>query len=104
MAATLAAIMSFYAIGDRQNGYYQLLRYVIFISGVLTAYCAYLFKGYLITVLSVLIALVFNPFAQIYLQKDTWQSIDIVAGLYFGILVITFVLEYLKSDFNSSSK
>lgn len=98
LASLVVVAMSVYAIGEREYGFYQLFRVAVFLSGVLTAYCAYLFKGYLITVLSVLFALLFNPIFVINLQKETWQAIDLITGTYFFIVTVVYVVELLKQD------
>lgn len=85
----LAALMLFYAIGDHPYSYYQLLRIVI--TGI-AAYSAYLAHGTEDTFwkwIFIAIAIVFNPIAPIYSQKETWAIVDLITGLLFGVSSIS---------------
>lgn len=92
----VAALMLFYAIGDRAYGYYQLLRVVICLAGLFTAYVAYTYEAYVISVPSVFLAILFNPFAIITAEKETWQLIDLAAAAFFLAAGIAIAYELNK--------
>lgn len=82
----IAIIMLFGALADNPYSYYQILRWAI--AGV-TGYSAYLaFKqdkngwAWILGITAVL----FNPIAPIYLEKETWSVINIVVA---AILLIS---------------
>ncbi len=61
--------------------YYQVLRWVVVIAGVVNAYQAYEEKrtGWIWVMIA--IAILFNPVAPIYLDKGLWNIMDIVAAI-----------------------
>lgn len=86
----IAGITLFIAIANLPYGYYQFLR--IFICGV-SAYGAYYsFDNKRLGWAWVMgiIAVVFNPFLKIHLEKEIWQFVDLISGIlfcvYFGIM------------------
>lgn len=93
IASAISAVMLMYALGDQQYGYYQTLRFVVFIAGALTAYIAYRYTSHIVVTLSVIAAILFNPIAQVTFEKSTWQSIDVVTAIYFFVVAIVFVSE-----------
>lgn len=62
-------------------GYFQLLRWVVAIVAVYNAYLAYESKNNTWVVIMGAIAVLFNPIAPIFLQKETWVILDLVASL-----------------------
>lgn len=62
-------------------GYYQIIRWVVSITGVSVAHEAYQKKlmGWAVTM--IIVAILFNPIAPIYLAKGTWILIDIVVAI-----------------------
>ncbi len=94
IASTISAVMLVAALGDREYGYYDLLRVAICFTGAVTAFIAFQFKSYIVSTISALIAMVFNPFFKITLERGTWQTIDLISGLYFLIVALVFYLEY----------
>ncbi len=69
-------------------GYYQLLRWLTTICSIL---CALNFKDKSTTffVLFCIIAVLFNPIAPIYLDKDIWKTIDLITGVVFTVPILT---------------
>ena len=65
-------------------GYYQLLRWIVCICSGLITYEFYLSNNKLF-ILYAIIAVLFNPIAPIYLDKDVWQNIDIITAITFFI-------------------
>ncbi len=67
-------------------GFYQLLRWVVSASGVFNAYQAYKInlKGW--SVAMVVVAILFNPIAPIYLDKGMWVFIDIAVAVAMFVL------------------
>lgn len=93
----IAAILLFWALADNAYGYYEFLRWAIFIIGGYSAYLEYK-KGKIgWTWIFSIIAILFNPIIPFYLSKSTWQPIDLIVGFIF--LISTF-----KIDKNENSK
>ena len=63
--------------------YYQLLRIVICIASVLTAYKFYESKFTGWSIVFGAIALLFNPLFPVYLAKASWVSIDFISAILF---------------------
>lgn len=66
-----------------EYGYYQLLRWLVFICSGILAYKNYANK--LLLGIFCFIAILFNPIIPVYFSKDTWRIIDMIVGLGFII-------------------
>jgi hypothetical protein len=81
----LAGLLLLYALGNNPYGYYTFLRWAV---AAIAAYLAY--KSYedgksgWAWIMGV-VAVLFNPIAPFYMNRDTWQLIDlVVAGVFFA--------------------
>jgi hypothetical protein len=83
IASIISAVMLYVATKDMEYGYYTFLRFAVMFTSIFTAYVAYNFKSYVISTVSLLIAMLFNPFVVVTLQKSSWIPIDLVTALYF---------------------
>ena len=81
----LAIILLLWALSDNPYGYYQFLRWVILVIGVYSAYSAYSTGKKSWAWIFSAIAVLFNPIVPFYLQKDTWQFIDIITATVFSV-------------------
>jgi hypothetical protein len=63
--------------------YYQLTNWVVLGAAIMTAWQARALGKEWIMWLFVLVAVVFNPIAPLYLRPDIWHVLDIVAALIF---------------------
>ena len=83
-------IMLITAVGSWEYSYYQLLRITVCSAAIyLVWYFANLKIQWLIWAF-LAAAILFNPIAPIYLDRSTWQLIDILFGLLFiGSLGVT---------------
>lgn len=82
----LAGAMLLLAIptGFFPYSYYQILRWVVTIVALYSAYSAYKTKNTKWAILMGAVAILFNPIAPIYFDKNTWQILDfITAGIFF---------------------
>lgn len=82
----LAGLMLLLAIptGIWPYSYYQILRWVVTIVALYSAYSAYKIQNTKWLYIMGAIAILFNPIAPIYLKKETWQVLDfITAGVFF---------------------
>ena len=79
----LAAVFLIGALGSCPYAYYQLLRWIVCGIGAYSAYLAYTQdrKGW--TGVFVVIAILFNPIAAFYFERETWQVLDIAAAIPF---------------------
>jgi len=63
-------------------GYYQFLRWVVMLAGLVCAYQAHKENKTMWVWIMGIIAVVFNPIAPIYLDKVLWSIIDIVVAVF----------------------
>ena len=79
-------------------GYYQLLRWVVSLTGVFNAYGAHKLnlKGWTITM--IVIAIVFNPIAPLTFAKGTWILVDLATA----VCVFFFVSAFKKETIEKS--
>lgn len=76
--------MAIVAILPWPSFYYQLLRWLVFASGVIVAFGFYQskFQGWALTFGA--IAILFNPLLPVYLyQKSLWVGVDLLVGIVF---------------------
>lgn len=92
----LSIILLFGAMGEHPYGYYQLLRWVVSIGAFYKAYelskSSHSFWKWVLIALGIL----FNPIRPFYLDRETWQILDIVGGVI--LLAYLFTASKLKSS------
>lgn len=72
---------------DLPYAYFQFLRWIVTLTAIFYAYSAYNTSKTAVVVVSILIAILFNPIAPIYLERETWVVIDVItAGILFFIM------------------
>jgi hypothetical protein len=62
-------------------GYYEILRWVVSGVAVYSAFNAYEKEKFGWVFLMALIAIIFNPFAPIHLEKESWALVDFLAAI-----------------------
>jgi hypothetical protein len=75
--------MLFGAIAEWTYGYYTLLRWITCIAATLVAFQAFEKNINWAKVVFIIIAILFNPLAPIYLSRSTWIPIDIITAIFF---------------------
>ena len=93
----LAILFLLGALGDWEYGYYQLLRWAVFIAGAYSAYIVNKKHRNAWVWIFGAVAILFNPILPVYLTRDTWQILDIITA------VIFFVSFLLKTNKNLMS-
>lgn len=83
IARIAAGGMLLLAMGSWQYGFYQILRVVVTACAVYLAWYMFDKKQGGWGVAFTAVAILFNPIYPIYLQKDTWQLIDVGASILF---------------------
>lgn len=68
-------------------GYYTLLRLVVFVTSCLITIAAYKMQQQGWVVGAGMIALLFNPFIPVHLDKATWRILDLIVAFIFAILL-----------------
>lgn len=81
----LAVLFLLGALGNWPYAYYQLLRWLILGIGGYSAYLAYNSEKKTWAVIFGVIAVLFNPVIPFYLQKGTWQLVDLITAIIFFI-------------------
>lgn len=77
----IAGVLSLVGIANLPYGYYEFLRWILSVAGVLLAIFSWKAnqKGWLLLAIPVFI-LWFPPF-QIFMDKSAWAVLDLIAGL-----------------------
>ena len=69
-------------------GYFQILRWVVAGVAVYNAYIAYKLKQNGWMFIMIAIAILFNPIAPIFLQKQTWIVLDLITSVLMFVSII----------------
>jgi len=77
----LSIFMLLGAIAEWPYGYYSLLRWITCIASILVAFQAFEKNIDWAKVIFIIIAILFNPLAPIYLSRSTWIPIDIITAI-----------------------
>lgn len=95
IAVIIAAILLFLALfGGWPYGFFTLLRFVVFATSVYIAWMAYEQQKEKWVWIFGFLAVLFNPFFPIYLNRDLWSVIDFITGVF---LIISAFLLKLKN-------
>jgi len=79
----LSAIALFGAVAEWPNGYYIFLRWITCITSILVVLQAFEKNIDWAKVVFIVIAILFNPLAPIYLSRSTWIPLDIITAIFF---------------------
>ncbi len=71
------------AIAEWPYGYYTFLRWITCIASILVVLQAFEKNIDWAKVVFIVIAILFNPLAPIYLSRSIWISLDIITGILF---------------------
>jgi hypothetical protein len=81
------ALMLFVGVFTSSYEHIKLMRWVVFLTFVWSAFIAWKFNRKLIVIFHCAIAVIFNPVISLHLTRDTWVVLDAVAGLLTLIIV-----------------
>lgn len=81
----LAALLLFFALGQHPYSYFQILRVLVTVCAAYNAYACFNSSAKGWAWVFVVIAILFNPIAPIYLSRDTWAPLDVIAGIIFMV-------------------
>jgi len=79
----LTIFMLFGAIAELPYGYYTLLRWITCITSILVVLQAFEKNIDWAKVVFIVIAILFNPLAPIYLSRSTWIPLDVITAILF---------------------
>lgn len=92
--AIVAATFLFLALFDGwPYGFFTLLRFVVFASTAYIAWIAYEQKKEKWVWIFGFLAVLFNPFIPIYLNRELWSIIDFVVGVFMIVSIFIFKLK-----------
>lgn len=81
-SSIVAALFCFAAaVGGQPYSFYTLTRWVVFLTSCFGIYCTLELMPKGLKVGFVVIGVLFNPLVPFHLKRDTWQIVDILAGL-----------------------
>ncbi len=90
---TVAGLMLLVAISDLPYSYYQLLRIVICGASLFLVWYFIKAKIEWLGWIFIIPAILFNPIFPIYLDKYTWQLVDLIFGSMFILSLSTWNME-----------
>jgi len=79
----LTIFILFGAIAEWPYGYYTMLKWITCISSILVVLQAFEKNIDWAKVVFIVIAILFNPLAPIYLSRSTWMPLDIITAIFF---------------------
>jgi hypothetical protein len=79
----LTILMLFGAVAEWPYGYYTILRWITCITSILMVLQAFEKNIDWAKVVFIVIAILFNPLAPIYLSRSTWMPLDIITAIFF---------------------
>jgi hypothetical protein len=85
--ALAAALLLLIALGDHPYGYYTFLRWAVCTAAIVVAWVAWRSDVEWAMWPFIGIAILFNPLVPVYLQRSTWQPIDVICALAFGLAI-----------------
>jgi len=93
----VAALFLFAALIDGwPYGFFTLLRFVVFVATAYVAWMAYEQQKEKWIWIFGFLAVLFNPFFPIYLNRDLWSIIDLATGVF--LVVSIFVLKFARKS------
>jgi len=99
IAVLFAAIFLFLALFDGwQYGFFTLLRFVVFATTAYVAWMAFENQKEKWVWIFGFIAVLFNPFFPIHIDRDTWVVIDFIVGVFLLATTFFFKLDTKKND------
>lgn len=97
IALLIAAVFLFVALFDGwPYGFFTLLRFVAFASSVYVAWMAYEVQKEKWVWIFGFLAVLFNPFIVIHLDREIWSVIDFVVGTF--LLASIFILKLTSKE------
>jgi Family of unknown function (DUF6804) len=71
------------ALGEHPYGYYTFLRWVVCLSAGVVCWVAWHSTAQWATWLFAGVAFLFNPIVPVFLERSTWQPIDVICAIAF---------------------
>ena len=78
-----AGFLAFALLPDLDYGFYQLLRWVVFVVAVVWAVYGFKYNRNFTMLVGLVALILWNPLAPIYLDREVWVPLDIVFALVF---------------------
>lgn len=83
------AVLLFLCLLDFPYTYYVFVRWSAMIGFCFLAYTAYKDKQNILTIIFVLLAILFQPFEKIALERTLWNIFDVIIGV--GLIISIFL-------------
>ena len=84
----ICGVMLFLALGYHPYSYYILLRWVVFGSSFYSGWVFSQLKNHGWAWFFFIVGILFNPIMPVYLNRSTWQVIDLISGVIFFVSLI----------------
>ena len=98
VALVVATAVLFLALLDGwQYGFFTMLRFVVFATTAYVAWMAYEGQKEKWVLVFGFIAVLFNPFFPVHLDRETWVVIDLVVGIFLLATTFFFRLDIAKN-------
>ena len=84
------------ATSTQQYSYYILLRWLVMTTCVYFSYKSYKINQIGLLIFYCAVAIMFNPFKKIRLQKETWHLINYAVAIILTLIIIYEVIQFLR--------
>lgn len=81
----ISGVILFLAIGNHPSSYYTILRWVVFCTSFYSGWVFSKLEKHSWSWLFFIVGILFNPIIPVYLDRLTWQIIDIIVASIFVI-------------------
>ncbi len=81
------SILLLVAVASWPYGFYQILRWVVAISAGIFAYEAFNSEKNMWGWIFITILILFNPILPIHLEKETWQTLNVLVAIVYAISI-----------------
>ncbi len=85
----LLAALFFLCLLKMPYGYYQAVRFVAMLGFALLAYFSYQQKANVEVIISLALALLFQPIVKVALGRTAWNIVDVIVGI--GLIISIFI-------------
>jgi hypothetical protein len=85
----ILALLFFLCLLDMPYGFYEFVRFIALVGFAVLAYFAYKEENQVEMLITIVLAILFQPFAKIALGRTGWYIVDVVVGI--ALIISLFV-------------
>lgn len=93
MLRLISSVLLFLAIGNHPYSYFIVLRWIVFLSSLYSGWLVSKMQQHNWSWIFFIVGILFNPIFPVYLDRSTWQIIDIIVAV---IFIASLIKNYRK--------